>query len=134
MREPVLDVPAGDAVLVVSADTELRGRYLASLCIAGLHPRGVGSAAEAMRLMALHRFDGVIADADLADMPCARLAREIRADPDHADAAFAMAGRVAPVLVIAELADGLAARASARLAATTAALSGEASGSARNTA
>ena len=134
MREPAQHVPAGGTVLVVSADTELRGRYLDFLCIAGLRARGAASAAEALRLMALHRYDGIVADADLGDMTCPRLADEIHADPDHADAAFAVAGRIAPVLVIAELTDALARRATGRLAATVAAISAGTSGSARNTA
>ena len=114
MRHPALNGPvgSGEAVLVVSADTERRARFLDSLCIVGLQPRGVAGGAEALRLMALRRFDGVIVDADLPDMPCTRLVDEARADGDHADAAIVMAGRSAPVLVIAALTDALAARAS----------------------
>lgn len=134
MRDTAPTVAPGDLVLVVSADTELRARYLNCLCVAGLRPRGATSGMEALPLMALHRFDGVIADADLVDMRCERLVEEVRADPDHADAAFAVAGRSAPVLVIAALADALAARASQRLASMVAAIGRETSGFARNTA
>ena len=132
MREPALNVP-GDAVLVISADTERRARFLDYLCIAGLRPRGATSGGEALRLMALHRFDGVIADADLPDMTSERLADEIRADVIHAEAVITLTGRTAPVLVIAELTDALASRATRQLAATVAALSAGTSGSARST-